>query len=37
MGEIGRFFSWEIIDEITAIKNCDKSFLSIEVQEYQRK
>lgn len=26
MGEIGRFFSWEIIDEITAIKNCDKSF-----------
>ncbi|MFQ8632396.1 MAG: HNH endonuclease [Intestinibacter bartlettii] len=26
MGEIGKFFSWEIIDDITAIKNCDKSF-----------
>ena len=26
MGETGRFFSWEIIDDITAIKNCDKSF-----------
>ena len=24
MGETGRFFSWEIIDDITAIKNCDK-------------
>ena len=26
MGETGKFYSWEIIDEITAIKNCDKSF-----------
>ena len=26
MGEIGKFFSWEIIDDITAIKKCDKSF-----------
>lgn len=26
MGETGRVFSWEIIDDITAIKNCDKSF-----------
>ena len=26
MGERGNFYSWEIIDDITAIKNCDKSF-----------
>ena len=26
MGETGKFYSWEIIDNITAIKNCDKSF-----------
>ena len=26
MGETGKFYSWEIIDDITAIKNCDKSF-----------
>lgn len=26
MHSIGQFFSWKIIDEITAIKTCDKSF-----------
>lgn len=26
LNKIGKFFSWEIIDEITAIKSCDKSF-----------
>ena len=26
MGETGKFYSWEIVNDITAIKNCDKSF-----------
>lgn len=26
MGDTGKFYSWEIINDITAIKNCDKSF-----------
>lgn len=26
MGEITKFYSWKIIDDITVIKNCDKSF-----------
>ena len=26
--EIGKFDSWEIVDEVTAIKTCDKSFFS---------
>ena len=26
MGDIGKFYSWEIISDKIAIKNCDKSF-----------
>lgn len=26
MGDTGKFYSWDIINDITAIKNCDKSF-----------